>query len=313
MIDFVIFIGAMTALIYGADLIIRESERIALHFDIPHFVIGATLVAVGTSLPELASAVSASMKDQDDLAVANVIGSVIFNITLVLGVIFLLAHKINPTRDMFSKDSAWSLFPLFVFILMGLDGELSRIDGLLFLVLMGGYVLFLVIDSREILEEVEEHDELKTEPFGWAKTLPVLFGGFAMVVIGADFAVESASNIARDFGVSEWIVGIFLIAFGTSLPELVVSIAAARKKNADMIIGNIIGSNVANFTIVLGGASLVSPLLVNFEAFRFDLVAAVVATVMLIFITANRLYNKSAGIALLVMFALVVQNAISSL
>ena len=116
--DFLIFIIAMAALIYGADFVIKESERIALHFNISSFVIGATLVAVGTSLPEMAVSMSASAKGSADIAVANVIGSTIFNISLVLGLVFLLAKNIEPKRDLFAKDSAWSIFPILIFILI---------------------------------------------------------------------------------------------------------------------------------------------------------------------------------------------------
>ncbi|XPV54214.1 MAG: sodium:calcium antiporter [Halarcobacter ebronensis] len=131
--DFLIFVVSMGALIYGADFIIQQSEKIALHYNISHFVIGATLVAVGTSLPEMAVSMSAAIKGNADIAVANVIGSTIFNISLVLGAVFLVAKKITPDRDLFAKDSAWSLFPILIFILMAIDGKLNAIDGILFL------------------------------------------------------------------------------------------------------------------------------------------------------------------------------------
>lgn len=303
--DILIFIVAMGALIYGADFIIEESEKIALRFDISPFIIGATLVALGTSLPEMAVSMSASMQGSGDIAVANVIGSTIFNISLVLGAVFLIAKKVTPNRDLFAKDSAWSLFPILIFILMSIDGEISRLDGVLFLLLMAGYLLFLIQSNQ--VEEVEEEDE--KEKFAWAKTIGLLIVGFLFVVFGADFAIQSAGNIARDFGVSEWIIGLFLVAFGTSLPELTVAIKAARANNADMAIGAIIGSNVANFTMVLGLSSLVNPLNVDLSANFFDIIAALIVSVMLVFITANKLYNKSAGIVLMTVLVLVIANS----
>ena len=140
--DIFIFLISMTALVYGADFIIEQSEKIALHYNISAFVIGATLVALGTSLPEMAVSISASLKGSGDIAVSNVIGSTIFNIAMVLGVVFIIAKNINPTRDLFAKDSAWALFPILVFILMGIDGELTAIDGILFLLLMLAYLTF---------------------------------------------------------------------------------------------------------------------------------------------------------------------------
>jgi len=303
--DILIFIVSMSALIYGADFIIDESEKIALHFDISPFIIGATLVALGTSLPEMAVSMSASLQGSGDIAVANVIGSTIFNISLVLGFVFLIAKKIAPNRDLFAMDSAWSLFPILIFILMSIDGKLSMLDGILFLLLMAAYLMFL-IQSNQVEEPDDDEDK---ENFAWAKTIGLLVIGFVFVVGGADFAIDSAGNIAREFGVSEWLIGLFLVAFGTSLPELTVAIKAARANNADMAIGAIIGSNVANFTMVLGLSSIINPLNVDLSTNFFDIIAALIVSVMLVFITANKLYNKSAGIVLLTVLALVISNS----
>lgn len=303
---FIIFVVSMAALVYGADFIIKQSEKIALHYKISPFVIGATLVALGTSLPEMAVSISASLKGNGDIAVANVIGSTIFNISLVLGCVFLIAKKINPDRDLFAKDSAWALFPILVFILMGIDGKLNMFDGILFLLLMAAYLIFLIGSNQ--VEEIDE--ELAKEKFNWLNSAFFLLIGFVLTIGGADFAIDSASIIAKEFGVSEWVIGLFLVAFGTSLPELTISIKAALNNNADLAIGNIIGSNVANFTMVLGLSSIVNTLNVDFSKNFFDIVAAVIVSLMLVFITANKLYNKSAGIALLVILALVVQNSI---
>jgi cation:H+ antiporter len=298
----------MSALIYGANYIIVESERIALHFNISSFVIGATLIAVGTSLPEMAASIAASSAGKSDMAVANVLGSVTFNISLVLGIIFLIAKDLKPKRDLFQNDSAWSFFPLMVFIIMAYDGEIGMFEGVMFLILMGGYLLFLSKDAKAIEAEVDTN--LVKEKFAWGKTLLFLILGFVLVIVGANYTIESASTIARNLGVTEWVISLILIAFGTSLPELVVSITAARKGNADMIIGNIIGSNVANFTIVLGSAAIVNPLTVDFSKYGYDILCAATASFMLVFITANKLYNKSAGIGLLVIIALMLHNSL---
>ena len=198
--DFVIFIVAMGALIYGADFIIKESERIALHFNISHFVIGATLVAFGTSLPEMAASMMASYAGKSDMAVANVVGSVVFNITLVLGIVFFIAKQMYPKRDLFSKDSAWVAVPVVIFFIMVQDGTISRIDGLLYLLLMVSYLFFLFTDSKEDLEgEIDE--SIGKEKFRWGKTLLLLVIGFVLTIGGANFVVESGTNIARTFGI----------------------------------------------------------------------------------------------------------------
>ncbi len=307
--DFLIFFAAMAALIYGADFIIKESERIALHFNISHFVIGATLVAFGTSLPEMAASMMASSAGKSDMAVANVVGSVIFNITMVLGIVFMIAKTMNPSRNLFALDSAWVVIPVVLFFIMIQDGEIGRVDGMLYLLLMVSYLVFLFSSSKEdLVGEIDE--ELAKEKFNWGKTVALLIIGFTLTIGGANFIIESGSNIARDFGVSEWIIGIFLISLGTSLPELVVSLVAVKKGNAEMSIGNIIGSNVANFSMVLGAASLVNPLTVNLIDTKFDMLIMAAASLALLFILANKLYNKAGAIFLLIILALFIQNSI---
>ena len=307
--DFIIFFAAMTALIYGADFIIKESERIALHFNISHFVIGATLVAFGTSLPEMAASMMASSQGKSDMAVANVVGSVIFNITLVLGLTFIIAKKMQPKRDLFALDSAWVVVPVIVFFIMIQDGEIGRVDGALYLLLMVSYLVFLFSSSKEELEgEIDE--DLASEKFNWGKTILLLAIGFTLTIGGANFVIDSGTNIARVFAISEWIIGIFLISLGTSLPELVVSLVAVKKGNAEMSIGNIIGSNVANFSMVLGAASLINPLSIDLLATKFDLLIMVAASITLLFILANKLYNKAGAIFLLIILALFIQNTV---
>ena len=308
--DFLVFIFAMSALIFGADFIIKESERIALHFKISHFVIGATLVAFGTSLPEMAASMMAAYAGKSDMAVANVVGSVTFNITLILGIVFFIAKKMHPKRDLFSIDSAWVVVPVIIFLLMTLDGEISRFDGILFLLMMVSYLTFLFTSAKEELEgEIDE--ELVKEKFNWIKSIGFLAVGFVFVIGGANFVIESGTNIARTFGVSEWIIGLFLISLGTSLPELVVSLVAIKKGNADMSVGNIIGSNVANFSMVLGSASLLHPLVVSLQNNFYDIMIMAAASFTLLFIIANKIYNKAGAIFLLIILALFIQNAIT--
>jgi len=306
--DFVIFVISMGVLIWGADTLIKQSEAIALRFNISEFIIGATLIALGTSLPEMAASVAASLNHKADMAVANVIGSNILNISLVLGSVFLISKNINPNRDFFAKDSTWALVPVLVFVLMILDGEISRFDAILLLLLMGAYLLFLLQDAKSI--PIEDLDEIDVKHFSWMTTVPVLIGAFILVIVGAHFTVESASEIAKNFGISEWIIGIVMISLGTSMPELVVSISAAAKGKVDMAIGNIIGSNLANTTVVLGTAALANPMPIDAPAYLFDITTMIVATLLLVFITANKLYNKSAGISLVIILGLFLNNTL---
>lgn len=310
--DFVIFIASLAVLIWSSDLLVNQSEKIALHFGISEYVIGATLVAVGTSLPEMAASITASINHKPELAVANVIGSNIFNITLVLATVFIVAKKVNPHRDFFAKDSSWALFPVLIFILMILDGSFSRFDGLLLMLLMFAYVLFLLRAGTDILVD-EEEEHAPTEAFAWGKVLPMTLLGFVLVIVGADYTIESASAIAKSFGVSDWVIGIIMISLGTSMPELMVSVTAALKGKADMAIGAIIGSNMANTTMVLGSAALVNKIDLDPSKYLFDISTMLVATLMLVFLSANKLYTKPAGISLLIVLALFMQNTLQSL
>ncbi|HIC12198.1 MAG TPA: calcium/sodium antiporter [Sulfurimonas sp.] len=305
--DYIVFLAAMAALIFGADFIIKESERIALHFNISHFVIGATLVAFGTSLPEMAASMMAASQGKSDMAVANVLGSVIFNITLVLGLVLFIAKSMKPERDLFSKDSAWVVVPVVIFLLMIQDGVIGRVDGIIFLLLMISYLIFLFTSSKDDLEG--EIDESLTQKFNWSKTLVLLTIGFIFTIGGANFVIESGTSIARSLEVSEWIIGLFLISLGTSLPELVVSLVAIKKGNSDISIGNIIGSNVANFSMVIGASSLIHPLIVNIQDNSFDIFIMVAASLTLLFILANKLYNKAGAIFLFAILALFIQNS----
>jgi cation:H+ antiporter len=309
--EFIVFIISLGVLIWGADVLVAQSEKIALHFGISEYVIGATLVALGTSLPEMAASITASLNNKPALAVSNVIGSNILNITLVLATVFMVSKKeIKPNRDFFAKDSSWALFPVLIFAVMASQNQFDRFDGLLLAFLMVAYIMFLIRSEPDALA-IEAEDNQRD--FRWNKTLPMLFLGFILVIFGADYTVDSASKIAKALGVSEWIIGIIMVSLGTSMPELVVSIVASLKGKADMAIGNIIGSNMANITVVLGGAALVNGLKLDMNNYIFDIGVMVVATFMLVFITANRMYSKSAAISLFVLLALFLRHTLAVL
>ena len=309
--DYIIFAVSLTVLIYGADIIINQSEKIALRFGISEYIIGATLIALGTSLPEMAASINASIQGKAELAVSNIIGSNIINITLVIGVVLLIAKKINPDRDFFAKDSSWALFPVLIFIAIAFDNQITRVSGVAMLMLMFAYILFLLNHSDDAMGIVADEDlEEAKKDFNLIKTVVLLLIGFITVIYGADYTISSASNIAKSFGVSEWIVGVILVAFGTSLPELIVSIMAARSGKADMAIGNVIGSNMANISVALAGAAIANPIKLDFSKYSFDIVVLVVSTFMLVFITANKMYSKPAGISLLVLLTIFIQHSI---
>jgi cation:H+ antiporter len=177
---------------------------------------------------------------------------------------------------------------------------------------MGAYILFLLRHDKDTLEIAEDIDIENNNQFNWLKVIALLLIGFVMVVKGADYTVISASKIAKSYGISEWCIGVILVAMGTSMPELIVSVVAAIKGKADMAIGNIIGSNMANITIALGLSALVRPIKIDIAPYIFDISTLVIATLMLVFITANKMYSKPAGISLLVLLTIFLEHTVKS-
>ncbi len=312
--DYIIFVVSLAVLIYGADIIINQSEKVALRFGISEYIIGATLIALGTSLPEMATSISASIHGKAELAVSNIIGSNIINITLVIGVVLLISKKINPNRDFFAKDSSWALFPVLIFVAIAFDNQITRLSGVAMFMLMFAYILFLLNHSDDTVDfGIDKDSEEIKKDFNLPKTVVLILIGFITVIYGADYTISSASNIAKSFGVSDWIVGVILVAFGTSLPELIVSVMAAKAGKADMAIGNIIGSNMANISVALAGAAIANPIHLDFSKYTFDIIVLIVSTLMLVFITANKMYSKPAGISLLVLLTIFLQHSLSKL
>jgi len=305
---YVIFIVSLAVLIYGADLIVGESEKIALKFGISEYVIGATLVALGTSLPEMAASINASINSKPELSISNIVGSNIINISLVLGIIIVLAKGEIKASNFLQKDSAWALFPVLMFIIIILNGEINRFNGFILILIMIAYVIFLLRNNKDALDAPDNAEE-SLEKFNWAKTSILLILGFVMVVYGADFTIDSAAKIAKSFGVSDWVVGVILVALGTSMPELVVSISATLQGKANMAIGNIIGSNVANISIALGAAAVANPIKLDFYKYLFDITTMLIVTLILVFVNTNRMYSRAVGIILLLIFTVFIEHS----
>jgi len=182
--DFVIFILSIASLIYGADFIISQSTKIAIKLHIPESIIGATLVALGTSLHKIGISLVATINGKTDMAISNVIGSNILNISLALAIIFIITTNIKSNRDFFAKDSSWALSSVMFFILMSIDGKIDKFDAILLIILMVAYILFLIKDANGIgigeIEEIKEDNIL-----GWIKTIALLLIGFILVVVGS--------------------------------------------------------------------------------------------------------------------------------
>ena len=261
-------------LVKGSDWFVDGAAGIAAKFRIPQIIIGLTIVAMGTSAPEAAVSITAAMGGSADITVGNIVGSNILNVLVILG----LASAIVPVavgKSTLKIDIPFMIAISAIFLLLGWDGTITRVDGLVLIALFAGYIGYMI---WEALHSNEEGDEIKDMPI-WKMLLSTVIG-LALVVWGADVAVGAATKLAQIFGMSERFIGLTVVALGTSLPELFTSVTAARKGNADIAIGNIVGSNIFNILFVVGLSSMV--INVPFAAnFRIDMLVAIAAGVFI--------------------------------
>ena len=261
-------------LVKGADWFVDGASGIAAKFHIPQLVIGLTIVAMGTSAPEAAVSITAALGGSADITVGNIVGSNILNILIILGLASVIV-PIAVSKETIKVDAPFMIAISAIFLLLGWDGSITRIDGLIMLVLFAAYIGYMIWEAIHSNEEGEEIKDMKL----WQLILCTV-GGLALVVLGADVAVDAATELARIFGMSERFIGLTIVALGTSLPELCTSVVAARKGNADIAIGNIVGSNIFNILFVVGLSSMIVD--VPFAAnFRIDMVVAIAAALFL--------------------------------
>jgi cation:H+ antiporter len=270
-------------LLAGAELLVRGSSRLALRFGISPLVIGLTVVAFGTSAPELAVSVQSALAGQSGIAVGNIVGSNIFNVLMVLGLSALITPLV-VSLQLVRLDVPLMIGASLLFWIMALDGRIGLLDGLLLTSGIVVYTVFAILQSRKesASVQVEYAQELGESENTWTVKLsvPIAFivGGLLLLVLGAHWLVESAAAIARTLGVSEVIIGLTIVAAGTSLPELATSVVAAFRGERDIAVGNVIGSCVFNLLAIAGIAALVAPggLEVATSMLRFDIPVMVV-------------------------------------
>ena len=258
-------------LIKGADFFVEGSSSVAKRLHVPSIIIGLTIVAMGTSLPETAVSVSASLAGNNELAVSNVVGSNIFNLMVVIGVCAILA-TVNVARETIRRDIPLSLICAGLLMLLGIVGlgdktgmTLGHLDGVIFIVLFACYIIYMVRTAMKASKEgkkveIEGGSDEEIKLVSVPVSILFIIGGAIAIAVGGDVTVDAASRIASDLGMSQTLIGLTICAIGTSLPELVTSIVAARKNEVDMAVGNVIGSNIFNILLVLGVGSAISPI-----------------------------------------------------
>lgn len=302
LLQMVLLVVGFVMLMKGADWFVEGASKIADKFGIPHLVIGLTIVAFGTSAPEAAVSISAALKGNVDLSISNVLGSNIMNVFLILGIasiIYPLAVKKSTLKIDIPFVAGISVL-LLVFGLMG--GSLGRIEGAVFWVLLIAYLVYMVQLTKKGQAQMEEVEEADASDKAWKLILLVVIGG-VLIVLGSDITVNAATTIAKLFGMSERLIGLTIVAFGTSLPELVTSCMAASKKETDIAIGNIVGSNLFNILFVLGTTAVITPI-AYVSAFVLDNVVAIAAMVLLFLLAfKDKKLKRSGGIIMIVVYA----------
>lgn len=301
----VLLVVGFVFLVKGADLFVEGSSSVAKKLRIPSLIIGLTIVAMGTSLPETAVSVSASMQGNNAVAVSNVVGSNIFNLLVVVGVCAIMT-PVAVAKDALVKDIPTSLAAAVLLLGLGVGVTamtLGRIEGVIMAVLFICYIATMVITAmkaRKAGKAVEE-EEIKLLPI-WQCVVYIVIG-IAGIALGGDWVVDGASTIASAFGISQNIIGLTIVAVGTSLPELVTSVVAARKNEVDMALGNAVGSNIFNILMVLGIASLISPITISMlDVFDIICIIGVTIAVWIMAWTRKRLDRKE-GIIMVAVYA----------
>ncbi len=301
-----VLLAGFVLLVKGADRFVDGSSSVAKRLKVPSIIIGLTIVAMGTSLPETAVSLTASLENANSLAVSNAVGSNIFNLMAVIGFCALIT-AVNVANDTLKRDFPISVATAVLLLVFGFLGmNLGRLEGAVFLVLFAGFTYLMI---RSALKARKTSGSKSAEESGEYKILPVwkcilfIIVGIAGIAIGGDFVVDSASILAEAVGMSPTLVGLTIVSIGTSLPELVTSIVAARKNEVDMALGNAIGSNIFNILMVLGISAAISPIEFIPENMVDIAVLLVFSLIAWYFAYTKRKLCKAEGVVMLALYS----------
>ena len=259
MSQFIILLISLVIIVIASDKLIDSSSKIAKFYGVPTFIIGVSIIAFGTSAPELVVGIISSIQKSNQLSYGNIVGACINNTGLILGVSSLIL-TVAVSAKIMRKEMIMLIAVDLILLAMSFNGDLSRIDGIILLILGLLFVIYLIKGATSSEEENNEAIDKKRLKKHW---ITVILGLIGLIASG-HLIVESSTNVAASFGIDQSAIGLTLVALGTTMPELMTSIAAARRKEDDMILGNIIGSNIFNILIVLGISSAIQPITINF-------------------------------------------------
>ncbi|MCI5604483.1 MAG: calcium/sodium antiporter [Clostridia bacterium] len=294
-------------LVKGADFFVDGACDLSEKLKIPAYVIGLTVVAFGTSLPEAAVSVTASLQGSNEIAIGNVIGSNTFNTLVVLGTSALFA-PVAVKKNILKRDFPFciGITVIMLILIMTLNnGEaaLTRFDGIVLLILFAVFMAFSVISGRNEAAAIStESESPEKENLPWWKCILYIIIGVSGVIVGGELTVEGAKQLALTAGLSETVVGLTVVAVGTSLPELVTSVVAARKKQNDIAVGNVIGSNIFNILFILGMSSTLGTITTDGHAATDTLVLIGVCVITYLFALINKKINRPAGIVMIILY-----------
>lgn len=277
-------------LIKGADMFVDGSSSVAGIMKVPSVVIGLTIVAMGTSAPETAVSITASLAGNSDISLGNIVGSNIFNLLVVIGISAVII-PVASHKDILKRDMWWNIGISALLFLLIMDGRLGRIDGI---ILLCGMILYLFLVVRSALKQRTEDSTLKIMSI-WKSILFILIG-LAAVIAGGNLVVDNASLIARSLGMSDTLVGLTIVAIGTSLPELVTSVVASKKGDSGIALGNAVGSCLFNIMFILGATSLLSPIHATHELIIDSAILIIVSILMLFFARSGKKTSRPEGI-----------------
>lgn len=301
LIDWGLVALGLVLLTFGGDWVVKGALAIAERLGISPLLAGLVIVGFGTSSPELVISLQAAMKGSSDIAIGNIVGSNIANILLILGVgcVITIMHA---TRLSIIRDGMTMIGATLLFILLASDGFLHWYDGVIFLVAIGAYLVWAYFTERLSEQDVQANGEPKAQA-SLFKTLATLVVGFAALIIGAEVFLKGAISIAETFGISQAIIGLTLVAVGTSLPEFAATVMAAIKRETDMAIGNVIGSNIFNILCVLGVSSLVLELPLAGRIAAIDQwVMLAVAIMLVVFMMIGRKLGRVKGLLMVLAY-----------
>jgi len=306
MIGFIYLIVGVLLLYYGAEYLIKGGSSIALAAGVKKIVIGLTVVAFGTSLPEFVVSFFSALKKVDSVCVGNVIGSNIINILLVLGIASII-RPINSSRRVITLDIPFLLFLTLLFIFISRDGKLSRIDGVILFAIFLTYMIYILSRRKsKNLADIDHNTKGNT-----LKYIIFTMGGLLGLIIGGNFTVRGAVKVAQLFGIPELFIGLTIVALGTSLPELFTSILAIIRKEQDISLGNIIGSNLFNIAFILGFIAIFNPIKVELSVIKFDNLFMLSITILLaIFLYTGGKISRFEGIIFVLIYFLYVSKLI---